>query len=91
MVSIQPLLAKLQEHIISIEAVPMRREMLQPEHKQPDRIHFLMALCLQQSQKLPTACAPVGQEVLDPRFTGNPPSSVPLAKEHSVSFLAEFS
>lgn len=28
--------------------------MLQTEHKQPDRIHFLMALCLHQSQKLPT-------------------------------------
>lgn len=65
--------------------------MLQTEHKQPDRIYFLMALCLHQSQKLPTACALVGQEVLDPRFTGNPPPSTSSAKGHSVSFLAEFS
>lgn len=82
-VSKQPLLAKIQEDIISIEAMPIKREMLQPENKQAGGVHFLLALSLQRSYGLPTACALVGQELqdpstaLDPRFPGITHPSAP--------------
>lgn len=73
--STQPLLAKIQECIISIEATPIEREMLQPENRQPGGALFLVVLSLQQSHRLPIAWAPVRREFQDPSVTPGPQAS----------------